>query len=282
VASGSYESWGQFYDGRENLLPQDPRGQGGLAGADEWSLFGKMKAPLASSQRLTASVNYYSFRQDLEYGREPGVYNEVPTSATPSVGTLPPDDPGTDNVVGQLRYEHEDLLGSQVSARAYVQDFETYFGYSSFIPGGGQSFVESTKLGLRLDVTTPLGWADGGQPLWGVDALRDQTAQPVMDGRAFAPEMTQTSAAPFVQLRIPVGDRLTLRGGARYEALSVDVVDFTTLRPQFDSDGDGTPDRRNDVEGGTLTYDDAAFNAGLYSPSRSRSTCSRRFSRDLR
>jgi len=262
IASGSYETWGQFYDGKGNLLPQDPRGQGGLAGADEWSLFGKVDVPLGGSQRLTGSVNYYSFRQDLKYGREPGVYGEEPTSPTPSIGTLPPEDPGTDNIVGQLRYEHNDLLASQVSAQAYVQDFETYFGYSSFIPGGGQSFVESTKFGLRLDAATPLGWTDGSQVLWGVDALRDRTAQPIVDGRTFAPEMTQTSAAPFVQLRLPLADRLTLRGGVRYEGLSVDVGDFTTLRPQIDTDGDGTPDQRNDVEGGTLTYDNVAFNAG--------------------
>ena len=262
VASGSYESWGQFYDGRENLIAQDPRGQGGLAGADEGSLFGKVEGRIAESQRLMASVNYYSFRQDLEYGRQSGVYGETPTSATPSTGTLPPEDPGTSNIVGQVRYEHEALLGSQFTAQAYVQDFETYFGYSSFIPGGGQSFIESTKWGVRLDATTPLDWTDGSQVLWGVDALRDQTAQPITDGRTFAPEMTQTSAAPFVQLRLPVGERLTLRGGARYEALSLDVVDFTTLRAQFDTDGDGTPDQRNDVEGGTLTYDNFTFNAG--------------------
>jgi iron complex outermembrane receptor protein len=262
VASGSYESWGQFYDGRENLIAQDPRGQGGLAGADEGSLYGKVEGDIAGAQRLTASVNYYSFRQDLEYGRQSGVYGETPTSATSSTGTLPPEDPGTSNIVGQVRYEHEDLLGSQFTAQAYVQDFETYFGYSSFIPDGGQSFIESTKWGVRLDATTPLDWTDGSQVLWGVDALRDQTAQPITDGRTFAPEMTQTSAAPFVQLRLPVGERLTLRGGARYEALSLDVVDFTTLRAQFDTDGDGTPDQRNDVEGGTLTYDNVTFNAG--------------------
>jgi len=262
VASGGYERWGQFYDGRENLIAQDPRGQGGLAGADEGSLFGKVEGGIAESQRLMASVNYYSFRQDLEYGRQPGTHGETPTSATTSVGTLPPEDPGTSNIVGQVRYEHNDLLGSQVSAQAYVQDFETYFGYSTFIPGGGQSFIESTKWGVRLDATTPLDWTDGSQVLWGVDALRDQTAQPITDGRTFVPEMTQTSAAPFVQLRLPVGDRLTLRGGARYEAISLDVVDFTTLRPQFDTDGDGTPDQRNDVEGGTLSYDNFSFNAG--------------------
>ncbi len=262
IASGSYESWGQFYDGRGNLIAQDPRGQGGLAGADEISLFSKVGGLVTESQYLSASVNFYSFRQDLKYGRQPGEYGDTPTAATMELGTLPPEDPGTDNIVGQLRYEHSDLIGSQVSAQAYVQDFETYFGYSTFIPSGGQSFVESTKFGLRLDATTPLGWTEGSQVLWGVDALRDRTAQPITDGRTFAPEMTQTSAAPFVQLRLPLTDRLTLRGGARYEALSVDVVDFTTLRPQFDTDGDGTPDQRNNVEGGTLTYDSFAFNAG--------------------
>ena len=261
VASGSYESWGQFYDGRGNLIAQDPRGQGGLAGADEISLFGKVEGIVAESQRLLASVNYYSFRQDLEFGRQSGTYGETPTSAT-TTGTLPPEEPGTDNIVGQLRYEHDDLRGTQVTAQAYVQDFETYFGYSTFYPGGGQSLIESTKFGVRLDATTPLSLTDGSQVLWGVDALRDQTAQPLTDGRTFAPEMTQTSAAPFVQLRVPVADRLTLRGGARYEALSLDVVDFTTLRAQFDTDGDGTPDQRNDVEGGTLTYDSFTFNAG--------------------
>lgn len=262
VASGSYEGWGQFYDGRGNLIAQDPRGQGGLAGADEWSLFGKVDVPVTSSQRVSASVNYYSFRQDLEYGRQPGVYGETPTTPTTSVGTMPPEDPGTDNLVGQLRYQHEDVLGGEVSAQAYVQDFETYFGWSTFIPGGGQSFIESTKFGLRLDATTPLGWTDGSQLLWGVDALRDQTAQPITDGRTFVPEMTQTSAAPFAQLRVPLADRLTLRGGARYEALSLDVVDFTTLREEIDTNGDGEPDARNDVEGGTLTYDNLTFNVG--------------------
>jgi iron complex outermembrane receptor protein len=263
VASGSYESWGQFYDGKENLIAQDPRGQGGLAGADEWSLFGKADVSLAPSQRLSASANYYSVRQDLEYGRQPGVYGETPTSPTTSTGTLPPEDPGTDNLVGQLRYEHTDLLGSRVTAQAYVQDFETYFGYSTFYPGGGQSVIESTKWGVRLDATTPLGITEGSRVLWGVDALRDRTAQPLTDGRTYVPEMTQTSAAPFAQLRVPLlDDRLTLRGGVRYEAISLDVVDFTTLRPQFDTDGDGTPDQRNDVAGGTLTYDNVAVNAG--------------------
>ncbi len=263
VASGSYESWGQFYDGKENLIAQDPRGQGGLAGADEGSVFGKIDIPFASSQRLSASINYYTFRQDLNYGRQAGEYGETPTSPSSDVGTMPPEDPGTDNIVGQLRYEHNELFGSQVSAQAYVQDFETYYGYRDYVfPNGAQSFIESTKFGLRLDATTPLGWTDGGQLLWGADALRDRTAQPLVDGRTFAPEMTQTSAAPFVQLRLPVSDRFTVRGGARYEALSLHVADFRSWLNEEDDPPTPIYDTRNEVEGGTLTYDNLTFNAG--------------------
>jgi len=261
VASGSYERWGQFYDAKERLLPQDPRGQGGLAGADEISFFGKVGGALSESQHVTASVNYFSFLQDMEYGRQAGTYGETPTAATP-IDDFPGADPGTQNLTGQARYEHADLFGSQLSARAYVQDFKTRFGYSQFYPGGGQGFVESTKLGARGDVTTPLSLTDGSQVLWGVDALRDQTAQPLEDGRIFVPEMTQFSIAPFAQVRVPVADRLTLRGGVRYETVSLRVDDFTTLREQLDTDGDGTVDTRNDVDGGTLTYDNMVFNAG--------------------
>ncbi len=262
VASGGFQQWGQFYDGRGNLVAQDPHGQGGLAGANEVNVFGKANVPLAESQRLTGTVQYYSLRQELEYGREDGVYGETPTAPTSDLGTLPREDPGTENVVGQIRYEHDDVLDSRVTARAYVQDFETYFGYSTFYPGGGQSLIESTKWGLRLDAATPLGLTEGSQVLWGVDALRDQTAQPLVDGRTFAPEMTQSSVAPFAQLRVPVGDRVTFRGGARYEGMLLDVVDFTTIQEEIDTNGDGELDARNDVEGGRLTYSNVAFNAG--------------------
>lgn len=262
VASGSYERWGQFYDGEDRLIPQDPRGQGGLAGANELNLLAKVGGHLTDQQRLTASVNYYTFFQHMKYGREPGTFGEAPTSAV-AEETIPGKDPGTRNAIGQLRYEHADVFGSQVRARVYGQDYMTRFGYADFYPdGGGQGVVESTKLGIRTDATTSLGLTPGSELLWGVDALRDQTAQPLEDGRIFVPEMTQTSMAPFAQIRVPVGNRLTVRGGVRYEALTLAVDGFTTLFPVLDTNGDGTPDERNEVDGGTLTYDNTVFNLG--------------------
>jgi len=259
VASGSYERWGQFYDGDGTLIAQDPRGQGGLAGADEISLLGKVGGSFAPKQHLTGSVSYYSFLQNMEYERQSGVYGETPTSAV-AVEDVPGKDPGTQNLVGRVRYEHDDVVGSELTAQAYVQDFKTRFGYADFYPdGGGQGFVRSNKQGLRLDIETPFPDLDTDWEravTWGVDVLRDETAQELEDGRTFAPEMTQTSAAPFAQVRFALNDRLTLRGGVRYETLSLQVDGFTTL---FGG---------NEVTGGTLTYDNTAVNAGLvYAPS---------------
>jgi iron complex outermembrane receptor protein len=259
VASGSYERWGQFYDGDGNLIAQDPRGQGGLAGADEISVLGKVGGSFAPKQHLTGSVSYYSFLQNMEYERQSGVYGETPTSAV-AVEDVPGKDPGTQNLVGRVRYEHDDVVGSELTAQAYVQDFKTRFGYADFYPdGGGQGFVRSNKQGLRLDIETPFPDLDTDWEravTWGVDVLRDETAQELEDGRTFAPEMTQTSAAPFAQVRFALNDRLTLRGGVRYETLSLQVDGFTTL---FGG---------NEVTGGTLNYDNTAVNAGLvYAPS---------------
>ena len=255
VASGSYEDWGYFYDGEGDLVPQDPQGQGGLAGADEYNLLLKGGVQLGEEQRVEASFNYYDFKQDIEYATVSGTVGQEKSTAE-AVDDAPGRDPGTENLVATLRYEHADLLGSSLSVQGLVQDFTTRFGYADFYPdGGGQPFIRSDKWGARLDIETPLSFT-GGTPLagstlrWGADALRDETAQPLEDGRIYVPPIEQTSAAPFAQLKVPLAERAVLRGGARYEAFRLEVDDFTTL---FGG---------SDVEGGTLSYDAFVFNAG--------------------
>ena len=254
LASGSYEDWGYFFDGQGDLVPQDPQGQGGLAGADEYNVLLKGGVQLAEAQRVEASFNYYDFKQNIEYVTVPGTAGEQKSSAD-EVEDAPGKDPGTENLIATLRYEHADLLGSSLSVRALLQDFKTRFGYAEYYPGGGQGFIRSDKLGARLDIETPLGFTEGtplaGSTLrWGADVLRDETAQPLEDGRTYVPPIQQTSAAPFAQLKLPLAERAVVRGGARYEAFRLAVDDFTTLHGQ------------SEVEGGTLNYDAFVFNAG--------------------
>ncbi len=262
LISAAYERWGQFYDARNDLIPQDPQSQGGLAGADETNVLAKLGYQIDPQQRITALFNFYNFKQDLIYGGIPGVVDSVKATATDDLEPKG-EDVGTDNIIAGLNYRHDDLLGSALSARIYYQDYKTRFGYLAFFPGGGQSFVTSEKVGLRLDMDTPLSFLPGSSLLWGIDALRDETAQPLLDGRIFAPPIEQVSAAPFAQVKFPLGEYFLATGGVRYQNFWLEVADFVTLRPTLDTDGDGAPDTRNDVEGGSLSYDALVFNAGL-------------------
>ena len=250
LVGGSFEDWGYFFDGEGDRIPQDPQGQGGLASADEYNVLLKGGAKLTEAQRLELTFNYYDFKQNVAFATVPGVVDSAKATAE-QVNDVPGKDPGTENLVTMLRYEHADLLGSDFTARAFAQDFKTRFGYAAYFPdGGGQGFIRSEKLGVRFDVETPLPLAAGSALRWGADFLRDETAQPLEDGRIYVPPIEQTSAAPFAQLNLPLAERAVLRGGARYEALRLKVDDYTTLYGQ------------NPVEGGTLDYDALVFNAG--------------------
>jgi len=249
LISVAAEGHGYFFDGEGDRIPQDPQGQGGLAGSDETNVLARGGVQLTPEQRLDASVNFYRFRQDLEYETVAGTPGEEKATAR-AVDDVQGKNPGTRNVVTSLQYAHEDLFGSQVSGQVYFQDYESRFTFNEFFPdGGGQGFLDAQKFGVRLDVTTPLPVVPGAELQWGTDVLRDETAQPLEDGRTFVPEMRQWSVAPFAQARIPVGDRLRLRGGLRFEPFWLSVDDYTTL----------FGDRQ--VEGGDLTYDALVFNA---------------------
>lgn len=261
TVSGAYESWGSFFDGEGDRIPPDPQKQGGLANGDETNVFARGGARLTDNQRLELSANYYDFKQDIKFKTVPGVAGEE--KATTQEGNAPGKNPGTENLVGTLNYVHDDLGGSRLAVRGYLQDFATRFGWSDTYPdGGGQSVLKSTKLGVRLDAETPLPFLSGSALLWGADYLNDETSQPLADGRTYVPPMDQQSIAPFAQLKLPIGERAVLRGGARYENIHLQVDDFTTLYPEIDTNGDGDPDTRNEVEGGTLGYDALVFNAG--------------------
>lgn len=55
-----------------------------------------------ASQHLEATVNYYSFLQDMKYGRAAGTYGETPTSAT-SIDEFPGEGHGKSHGTAPLR-----------------------------------------------------------------------------------------------------------------------------------------------------------------------------------
>lgn len=166
---------------------------------------------------------------------------------------------------------NQKLFGSRVHGQAYYRDYRTVFGP---FDGRGiaiwgnrlrQSWLESSRSGGRVEIETPM--AKSAKLLWGSDFSRERTLQPVntIDAALYdqsgglvvrkigealwVPPITQSDAAVFAQTEWKPIERLTLRGGLRYQAIRASVNDFTTLAG-------------NRLTGGTLRYADVVYNGG--------------------
>lgn len=253
LVSGSFNQRNLFFDADGEAIPPDPQGQGGIADSDEWDALGKFGFE-TGPHRFELTVNHYQLYQETDRVTQAGAVN--PDRKAIAVPGDPAGlDPGTENTVVNVGYTHYDLWGSQVSVQAYYQDYYSRFGFSTFFPGGGQSFLESQKIGTRLTIDTPFDFDRfGGKVVWGLDFQNDTTEQPLEDGRVWVPEIDQNAIAGFAQLELPLlDDRVLIRAGVRHEAIWLDVDDFTVI---------AGGNAGNNVEGGELDYSETLFNAG--------------------
>jgi len=245
---GTLETRGERYDGQGDRIP--PHRQGGLGNADATSVFGRVAFDLSETQRVSVSGDHYRLLQEPELLRVPGdPARRLKAGVEP--GQPRSEDVGNEHTAFQVGYRNTDVLDSSVDLQAYYDDHLARFTFSSFFDA--QSRIESTKRGVRVNVTTPVaGPVEGAAVRWGADYLHDETAQPLSDGRFFVPPMDQHSVGPFAQIELPVTDRVLLEGGVRHEQIWLDVADFTTIEEVGG----------NSVRGGDLSYDATVFNVG--------------------
>lgn len=254
IADAYIQKTGSYFDADGDRIRPSPQGQGGMADSHIVNLFGKLGYEVGD-QRLEGTLLYYEQDQDTDFNEiivgDPsrGIKTRVTRAPQPEGAA----NPSNENLVASLAWSHRDVLGSALRVQGYYQSLENVFDFfPTFFPGGGQSTVDSEKLGGRIDITTPLRLADdvSGEVLWGVDALTDETAQPLVDGRIWAPGVEQDSHAGFFQARVDVGERLELAGGLRHEEIDVSFPAFTAL---FSGE---------EVDAGSTDYSSTTFNAG--------------------
>ncbi|MBV7533587.1 TonB-dependent receptor [Chitinophaga sp. sic0106] len=254
VVSGTYEQTGVYKDAKGEVIAPFQS----LAQNENINAFAKVGYNINDNNRIEVMYNYYRTMQNSTYINSGGKFGESPIIGV--LGTLPGAKQGTPyNHNAYLTYTNKHLFrNTSLDVNIYYQDFYTIFEYSDFYEGGGNSAITSRKKGIRANFNTLLNISPNlnGDITYGVDVLNDVTEQPLVDGRRFVPKMDMKNYAPYAQLKAYIFKDFLLKAGARYENVSLDIPDFTTIK--FGNYAGGV-----NVKGGNLPYDALTYNAGL-------------------
>lgn len=272
--SASFSWTSDFIDGRGDIIPPDPNGQGGLADADTINLFSKLGAEINPGQRIQIVFNHYDSTQATDYTTDPAIRDRGGRQRAEALRGLDLEDPQRSrNTFINVEYTNDNVFGGDFKANVYYRDYLTRFfpfdarDFASLGNSINQSRVESERFGGRLQFNTPLDANERLRLLWGADYSNEETAQFValMDGdtfdnsggltfrrigdRVWSPPVRQRGLGLFAQANWEASDRLRFIGGLRYENVDVSVDDYTTLA-------------NNAIAGGDLNYDALLFNGG--------------------
>jgi iron complex outermembrane receptor protein len=259
VVSGVYEQTGELKDADGDVLPPVY----GLGETDSYNGFVKLGYDINAHHKVQATYNFFSSRQSTNYLTVNGDYkNGIKTTAVLGEGKgVPQGVKGNHNLGVQFSGE-TGIANTRYDADIYYQSVDNVFFYSEAFVDGGISRILSKKNGARVVLNTPflLGQA-AFNITYGLDAQRDKTSQPLVDGRIWVPEMDMFNLAPFAQAKLTLFDKLVLKGGVRYEKINIGVEDYETLPARNTTTGAVTPSMS--VKGGDLKYNALVSNIGV-------------------
>ncbi|MFC5474548.1 TonB-dependent receptor [Paraherbaspirillum soli] len=279
------EHIGASYDGRGNRLAPEPS-QGDLFDSNAGSIGGKIGMRIDRDQRLQFAASHYDVKQDTDYASDPAVAKLTPGSATarPLKGLQLADQNRIKNTLLSADYQHQDVLGSALSAQLYYRDFFTRFtpfdarAVATRGNNVDQVMQNSSVLGSRLTINTPLTSDQKTKLTWGADFNQERSDMPddIFDPKAYdasggtvfkktgtvtyMPSLTTRSIGGFGQLQHKFSQQWSAEGGLRYERANASFDDFIPLsqyraaKPQA-------------VKGGSVAYSAWLLNLGaVYSP----------------
>lgn len=259
VVSGVYEQTGEQKDADGDVLPPVY----GLGETDSYNAFAKLGYDFNANHKVKATYNFFSSRQSTNYLTVNGDY-KTGKKTTAQLGEskgVPQGVRGIHNLSVQFT-GNTGIANTHYDADVYYQSVDNIFFYSEVFLDGGISRILSKKNGARLVLNTPLLLNNmEANFTYGLDAQRDVTSQPLVDGRIWVPEMDMLNLAPFVQTKFTFFDKLVLKGGLRYEHVKIGVDDYATLPTKNTSTGVVTPSMN--VKGGDLKYNTLVSNVGL-------------------
>ncbi|WP_084529040.1 TonB-dependent receptor [Pedobacter caeni] len=262
VASGTYEQTGEYKDSKGDVVGPNYS----LGETDSYNAFAKIGYAPAKNQRIQFVYNTFSSLQNSNFT----LVNGNLATGQKATGVL-------GKPLGKptgVKYNHNFHLSYQIDSvfkntnlnvDAFYQKRQDVFYVSlgRFDGGDGQSLATNDKKGARLFLQT--GIVKEPQInlslAYGLDFMKDKTAQPLEDGRIWVPTMDMNNLAPFAQANLNLFKDLIFKTGVRYERVNIKVDDYRTLRTTNAAGATLTPSF--DVTGGNLKYGTYLFNAAL-------------------
>ena len=209
VLSGVFEQTGEHKDADGDVLPPVY----GLGETDSYNGFAKLGYNFNANHKVQATYNYFSSRQTTNYLTLNGDYKSgKKTGARLGSNTgVPQGVRGNHNLSVQFT-GHTGMANTRYDADVYYQSVDNVFFYSEVFVDGGISRILFRKNGARLVLNTPLVINNlDANFTYGLDAQRDVTSQPLVDGRISVPEMNMLNLAPFVQTKFTLFDKADLK-----------------------------------------------------------------------
>ncbi|MBU8539843.1 TonB-dependent receptor [Falsiroseomonas tokyonensis] len=266
------------YDGAGREMPSDALlGQGGGDRTRFGNFTGRIGYDIDSARRIELSGTFINLEQDPSYLTTYTAPRAAPDFSTAYTG----ESVYERSLSVSARYTDQDFALGRLAVTGFHNDINKRFSYSRYaypansvvyysgnpsLPTdpANQTTLNSLRSGLNVTVDTPLtALMDGLLLTWGGDLGRERTSQELLDGRQVFSPLEQTSTAAFGQLQVPVGERITLRGGLRYERFDLDVEDFTRPTAYFGiSPSAAYVLPALNVTGGSFSYDALTANLG--------------------
>ena len=268
LVTASYEENGVQRDSQGDILGL----QYGLSDAVTQNYFTKLGYDFDDEKQLQFSYNYFSSQQKTDLGDVVGDMSlgektyaiHVPSELQKQGKPQGPE--GNENIT--LKYTDYALLeNTQMTLDFYTQDIENVFFFSPNLANpdenyqGGQSVISSEKKGARATFNTQVDFDSvEASFIYGIDALNDVTAQPLVDGRVWVPEMDMKSVAGFLQTKWVIANDLIIKAGVRKENIDLSVDDYRTLKLCKTATQCSVP---ISVKGDTVDYNATTYNVGI-------------------
>ncbi|WP_016956149.1 TonB-dependent receptor [Catenovulum agarivorans] len=266
LVTASYEENGVQRDAEGDILGL----QYGMSDSVTQNYFTRLAYQFDQDKSLQMSYNFYSSQQKTDLGDVVGDINQgektyaihVPKELQKRGKPQGPE--GNTNFT--LKYTDNNVFqNTQLTVDFYKQNIENVFFFSTSLANpaegydGGQSVIKSDKTGARATFNSMFDLAFADVTLiYGVDALRDVTSQPLVDGRIWVPEMDMKNLAGFVQSKWVVDDAIIFKLGVRQDNIDLAVDDYKTLVLCRNACSE-----EFEVKGDTLKYNATTYNAGV-------------------